>query len=260
MSDNTAVLFERLGEHVARVTINRESAGNSVNGEVAAGMDAAVKATESDDDIWAVVLTGAGSRVFCAGADLKEISAGRADQLMTPDGGFGGFVFARRTKPWIAAIEGAALAGGMEIALACELRVASENARFGLPEVKRGLMAAAGGLFRLPRALPQALAFELIATGDALDARRAHAHGLVSRLTAAGGAMDEALALARTICGNAPLAVRESLAVARAALVESDEDLIQRGWDGWARLTKTEDFHEGPRAFVEKRAPRWQGK
>ena len=255
-----AVLVEYPIPHVAVIRLNREQAGNAVNGEVAQSLDRAVKATEADPGIWVTVLTGTGTKAFCAGADLKEIAAGRADQLVTKDGGFAGFVFQKRTKPCIAAVDAPALAGGCELALACDLIVASEAARFALPEVKRGLVAAAGGLYRLPRALPRALAIELIITGDPIDAATAHAHGLVNRLVAPGTALAKALELAAAICVNAPLAVRESLAIARDAY-ELDEDALKKAsFDAWNRVLASEDSKEGPRAFIEKRAPRWQGR
>ena len=189
--EQAAVLFERAGAHVALVTINRPAARNAVNGAVAQGMEAAVRETEADPAIRAVVLTGAGDAAFCAGADLKEVSAGGGAALWTEGGGFAGFVFAPRTKLWIAAVNGAALAGGTEIALACDLVVAAESASFGLPEVKRGLIAAAGGLYRLPRALPRAIALELIATGGRIDARRAASvrHGQPPRPGGGGGTL-----------------------------------------------------------------------
>ena len=175
MSDPTtgdeAVLFEpAAAPRVALVTINRPEARNAVNGAVAKGLEAAVERAESDGDTWAVVLTGAGPHAFCAGADLKEVSAGRVSDLATEKGGFAGFVRAPRTKPWIAAAQGHALAGGLELLLACDLAVAAEGATFGLPEVKRSLVAAAGGVFRLPRALPKAVALRMIATGEPISA------------------------------------------------------------------------------------------
>jgi enoyl-CoA hydratase/carnithine racemase len=257
MSD--AVLIERAADHVMRVTINRPDARNAVNGDVAQGLEAAVKQTEGDPDIWVAILTGAGDKAFCAGADLKAVSSGTAGGLSTPGGGFAGFVHQPRTKPWIAAVNGFALAGGTEIALACDMIVAIETAAFGLPEVKRGLVAGAGGLYRLPRALPKALAIELIVTGAHFDARRAFAHGLVNRLVPADRLMSEALKLAAAIVENAPIAVRESLAVARQAFDLSDAELKAVSADASRRNAQTQDYKEGPRAFVEKRAPRWSG-
>lgn len=253
------VLVERVGAHVAVVTLNRPEARNAVDSGFARALAQAVAATEADDAVRAVVLAGAGP-VFCAGADLKVISAGGADDLWTETGGFAGFVHAAREKPWIAAVDGPALAGGCEIALACELIVAGESASFGLPEVTRGLVAAAGGLYRLPRALPKAIALELILTGARLEAARAHALGLVNRLTASGSARDEAVALATVIAGNAPLAVRESLAVARLAPDSDEAGLRAASAAARARVQASEDYREGPRAFVEKRPPRWSGR
>ena len=147
------ILVDQPIPHVATVTINRPDARNAINGAVARALEEAVIDTEADDEIRCVVLTGAGDRAFCAGADLKEISAGRIGDLVTRQGGFAGFVRAGRKKPWIAAVNGVALAGGTEIVLACDMSVVSEDATFGLPEVKRGLAALASGLYRLPRAL-----------------------------------------------------------------------------------------------------------
>jgi enoyl-CoA hydratase len=254
------VTLERLPEHVALVTLNRPEARNAVNAGLAAAFETIIDETERDADIWAVVLTAKGAGVFCAGADLKEVAAGRGADLFTARGGFAGFVYAERTKPWIAAVSGKALAGGFEIVLACDLVVASEDAAFGLPEVSRGLIAAAGGLVRLPRALPRSLALELVMTGDPLDARRAEQHGLVNRIAPAERVVADALALACRITRNAPVAVRESLQLARRApeLAESDARVATKA--ARDRVVLTEDYREGPRAFVEKRAPRWTGR
>lgn len=255
-----AVTLEMAAPHVALVTIQRPAARNSVNGAVAAGLDRCVKVIEADDDIWAAVLTGAGGVAFCAGADLKEVSAGRMDTLYTPDGAFAGFVKHPRRKLWIAAVEGFAMAGGCEIALACDLIVASEPSVFSLPEVTRGLIAAAGGVYRIVRALPRAIALELIATGDRLPAQRAATLGLINRVTPPGQALTEAVSLASRICANAPIAVRESLQVARRAYDLDDDTLFAMGLAAQERVMKTEDFAEGPRAFIEKRPAVWKGR
>ena len=254
-----SVTLEMAGAHVALVTIQRPEARNAVNGAVATGLDRIVKHIEKDSNIWVAVLTGAGGAAFCAGADLKEVSAGRMDDLYTPDGAFAGFVKHPRDKLWIAAVEGFALAGGFEIALACDLIVASEAAVFSLPEVTRGMVAAAGGVYRAVRALPRSIAIELIVTGDRLPSARAAALGLVNRLAPAGGALAHAMALAERICANAPIAVRESLKVARLAYDLDDDSLFALGLAAQERVQQTKDFTEGPLAFIEKRPAVWKG-
>ena len=252
------VEFEVKGR-VGIITINRPEARNAVNGEVAAGIEAAIDRIEEDDEIWVGVIAGEGT-VFCAGADLKAIATGQAAALQTERGGFAGIARRQREKPIIAAVDGPALAGGCEIVLSCDLVVASTNAAFGIPEVKRSLIAAAGGLFRLPRALPRAVAMELALTGDPIDAERAHALGLVNQLVGPGEAVGGALALAERICANAPLAVRESRKVVLAAATEDDDTLWRITNAGFATVATSEDFAEGPRAFIEKRAPQWKGR
>lgn len=260
MEPENPVLLHYPLPHVALVTLNRPTVHNAVNGALARGLEDAVRITEQNDDIRAVVLTGAGGRSFCAGADLKEIAEGRIRELVTREGGFAGIVRASRQKPWIAAVIGNALAGGTEIALSCDMIVASDNARFGLPEVKRGLAAVAGGLHRLTRALPPALAIEAIATGDPIDAARAGSFGMVNHVLPADQVLPAALDLAGRIAANAPVAVRESLAIARTAFDAPADTLFTQAADAGKRLAATEDYREGPRAFLEKRAPRWLGR
>jgi enoyl-CoA hydratase len=198
--------------------------------------------------------------VFSAGADLKAIASGQAADLQTKRGGFGGIAARQRTKPLIAAVDGPALAGGTEIVLSCDLVVASTNARFGIPEVKRSLVAAAGGLFRLPRALPRNIAMELALTGDPIDAERAHHFGLVNELVEPGKALEAALALAERVTVNAPIAVRESRRVLLDGMLADDDTAWKITFDAMAKAMATEDFAEGPRAFIEKRAPEWKGR
>ena len=245
--------------HIAVLTINRPEARNAVNDVVASGMEAALDQMEADDQIWVGVLAGNGS-VFSAGADLKAIASGKAGGLVTKRGGFAGLVARDRTKPLIAAVDGPALAGGTEIVLACDLVVASSAARFGVPEVKRSLVAAAGALFRLPQKLPANIAAEALLTGDPISAERAHHFGLVNELCEPGTALDTAIALAERIATNAPLAVQESLAAMRSTQGVDDETAFRMSSEAMARLASTEDFAEGPLAFIEKREPQWKGR
>jgi enoyl-CoA hydratase len=244
---------------VAVLTLNRPEARNAVNGDVAQGMEDAIDRLEDDDEAWVAILTHNGP-VFSAGADLKAINAGQVGQLQTKRGGFAGFVQRERTKPVIAAVDGPAFAGGCEIALACDLIVASTQAKFGLPEVKRSLAAAAGGLFRLPRILPRPVALEMIMTGDPIDAERAYHFGLVNDLCEPGQALERAHTLAARIVANAPLAVRKSREISLAAVDADDEVGWKLSAEAMVDLSQTEDFWEGPKAFIEKRDPVWKGK
>ncbi len=249
--------------NVAIITINRPDARNAVNTAVARGLEDAVDKLEADDEVWIGILTGARTEkgfIFCAGADLKQMSVDPAG-MMTERGGFAGFVKRERMKPIIAAVDGPALAGGTEIVLACDLVVASRRAVFGVPEVKRSLIAAAGALFRLPRKLPRNIAMELALTGR-LDfpAERAHHFGLVNVLCEEGQALAAARTLAAQIAENAPLAVRESRRVMLASTDEPDETGWRMSAEGMGKMFGTEDFQEGLAAFVQKRAPKWKGR
>ena len=254
------VRVRREGEHVAIVTLNRPKARNAVSSALALGLDRAVKAVEADASVRVVILTGSGT-AFCAGADLKEMAAGGAPTTRsTPDGGFAGFVFAPRRKLWIAAVNGPAVAGGFEIMLACDFAIASSAAVFGLPEVQRGLSAAAGGIFRLPRRVPRGVALEMIATGDPIDARRAEQLGLVNRVVEPQRLLPQAIALAARVAANAPLAVEWSLKVARHAADHDEAELRRQAQEVIGVIHASDDAKEGPRAFAERRAPQWKGR
>ena len=243
---------------VALITINRPDARNAVNGDVATGMEAAIDRLEDDPEVWVGVVTGEGP-VFSAGADLKTVASGRAAEITTARGGFAGITERERVKPLIAAVNGPALAGGCEIVLSCDMVVAVRSAVFGVPEVKRALVAGAGGLFRLPRLVGRNVGMELVLTGEPLDAERAYQLGLVNRLVD-GDVVEAALDLGARIAVNAPLAVQASRAVVAKADTADDETLWKMSHAALGRMFQTEDFQEGPRAFIEKRPPVWKGR
>ena len=256
MSDEPAVLSERR-ERVLLITINRPEQRNAVNAAVAAGIAAALDELDADPDLSVGVLTGAG-KGFCAGMDLKAFLAG--ERPHTEERGFAGIVQRPADKPLIAAVEGFAVAGGLEVALACDLIVASRGARLGVPEVKRSLVAAGGALLRLPRTLPRNLAMELALTGDPIDAERAYELGLVNRLAEPGEALAAALELADAIAVNGPLA----LAATKRVMVESadwsDSEFFERQSEIIDPVMRSEDAREGATAFAEKRPPVWKGR
>lgn len=238
------------------VRLDREGKRNAIDAEITAGIDAALGELESDDLLRVGVITG-GESVFSAGTDLRVTDRSR---LRTDSGGEYGIIRRRRTKPLIAAVEGAALGGGMEIVLSCDLVVASSTARLGLPEVSRGVIAACGGLFRAGRSLPLQVANELLLLGEPIGAERAHQLGFVNRVTEPGGALAEAMRLAERIARNAPVAVRESLLAARASAGIDDDVGWQTSDAAVAIVAASEDASEGPRAFFEGREPRWSGR
>ncbi|MBT2655948.1 crotonase/enoyl-CoA hydratase family protein [Bacillus sp. ISL-18] len=257
------VLYEKRGR-IAIITINRPEAMNAVDAEVWEGIRTALEDYAEDSNLWCAIITGAGDRAFCAGADLKAVAKGES---IFPEGGekwgFAGIAQHYINKPIIAAVNGFALGGGTEIALACDLIVASEKAAFGLPEVKRGIIAGAGGLLRLPRQLPLKVAMELILTGKSMSPQEASGWGLVNRVVPHAQLLEKAIELADEIIVNAPVAVSAS------------KDIVYRGLDvpldhpskAWeinqeytSRVMESQDSKEGPRAFAEKRKPEWAGR
>lgn len=257
-----AVLTERRG-NVMLITINRPDARNAVNSAVSTAVGDALQQAHDDSEVRAVVITGAGES-FCAGADLKAIA--RRENLFHPEHaewGFAGYVQHYIDKPTIAAVNGTALGGGTELALASDLVVAEERAKFGLPEVKRGLIAAAGGVFRIVDHLPRKVAMELLFTGEPMSSADALKWGLINRVVPDGTAVEAALELAERITCNAPLAVWASKRVAMGV----DDGVITGDEAGWSRtqreimtVIRSEDAKEGPLAFAEKRQPVWKAK
>jgi enoyl-CoA hydratase/carnithine racemase len=239
------------------ITIDRPQARNSVNAAVAALLAKALDELEADPGLRAGVLTGAGG-TFCAGMDLKAALRGESPNI--PGRGFGGVAEVERTKPLIAAVEGWAVGGGFELALACDLIVAAEEAYFGLPEVKRGLIAAGGGVIRLPKRIPYHLAMEFLLTGEPVSGRRAGELGLANRVVPTGQAESEALKLAEQLAANAPLALAAVKAVTRAAEGVPEADAFAAQRTVMDKLMATADVREGMTAFAERRIPQWTGR
>lgn len=246
-----------LADGILTVTLNRPAARNAVNRAVAVGVADAMKRLDEDGAIHAAIITGAGG-TFCSGMDLKAFVSGELP--IVPGRGFAGIAEAPPQKPLIAAVEGFALAGGFEIAITCDLIVAAEDAKFGIPEVKRGLAAGAGGLVRLPRQIPRRVAMELAITGEFITAQRAYELGLVNRVVPSGQALAAATALARTIAANGPLAVRASKQVIEQSQDWPHGGAIARQQPFLDAVFRSADAIEGARAFAEKRAPVWKGK
>jgi enoyl-CoA hydratase len=242
---------------IARLTLSRPDKRNAVSPEMAAALEAALDELEGNPELRVGVLSGAGDKAFCAGADLSYIARGEGARLSTPRGGFAGLVRYPRRKPLIAAVHGFALAGGFEIALACDLIVAERSAQFGLPEVTRGLVANGGGLLRLASALPRARALDLILTGRRLDAAEAAELGLVSRVVEDGEALSAALSLAATIAGHPAAAVQESLFLASAAASPPPAELWALCAEIAGRLRGADDAIEGATAFLDRREASW---
>jgi crotonobetainyl-CoA hydratase len=252
---------ERHG-NVMVITINRPEARNAVNGAVSTAVGDALAQAHNDAEVRAVVITGAGDKSFCAGADLKAIS--RGENLAHPEHGewgFAGYAHHFIDKPTIAAVNGTALGGGTELALASDLVVAEQRAKFGLPEVKRGLIAGAGGVFRIVEQLPRKVALEVVFTGEPISAADAAKWGLINQVVPDGAVLEAALTLAERITVNAPLSVQASKRIAYGAdydgVITDEEPRWARTQREFGAVMKSEDAHEGPLAFAEKRQPVW---
>ena len=248
-----SVVTERR-ERILIVKLDREAKRNALDASITQGLDAALNELEDDPELWCGILTG-GTKFFSAGADL---AAGPGEP--TPRGGIVGIISRQRSKPLIAAVEGFALGGGMELVLCCDLVVAARTATFGLPEPKRGLMPDFGGAFRVTRMLPPNVAREMLLTAESITAERAERPGFVNLLTEPGGALGGAIAMAEKICANAPLAVREALAIANREVAGDEEPIWERSHAAHARLLASEDVREGITAFFERRPPTWRGR
>ena len=250
------VLRERRG-HVEILTINRPEARNAINLATALALSDALDDCETNDDIWVVVLTAADNKAFSAGMDLKAFATG---EFPITEKGFGGLTKRDFPKPLIAAVNGSALAGGFELMISCDMVIAADHAKFGIPEDQRGLVAGAGGLIRLPKLVPLAVAFEMALTADPIDAARAYELGLVNHVVPSEQVLDTAVALAERIAKNAPLAVRTSKSVMKQALELNEADAWVVNDEAFGMIGRSGDALEGAVAFAEKRAPNWQGK
>jgi enoyl-CoA hydratase len=254
MSDEVLTSAE---DGILVVTLNRPESRNAANKALAEGVVAAMDELDSNDELRVAILTGAGG-TFCSGMDLKAFVTGETPHI--PGRGFAGLTESSPSKPLIAAVEGYALAGGLELAISCDLIVAAENAKFGVPEVKRGLAAAAGGLVKLPRQIPSRVAMELALTGDFISAQRAYELGLINAVVPAGTALDAAKELAAKIAANGPLAVAKSKQVVMEQSDWSQGEMFSKQSDIVMPVFTSEDAIEGATAFAEKRAPNWKGK
>ncbi|MGY3495198.1 crotonase/enoyl-CoA hydratase family protein [Bradyrhizobium sp. USDA 4502] len=255
MSEETPVLTEVRGP-ILIITLNRPEAKNAANLALSKGVAAAIDRLDADDSLSVGIITGAGG-TFCSGMDLKGFLKGERPSIAGR--GFAGLTEAPPKKPLIAAVDGYALAGGMEIALSCDMIVANRNAKFGIPEVKRGLAAAAGGLIRMPRQMPFRVAMEFALTGEFFGAERAHQLGIINRVTD-GPALDAALELAAAIGANGPLAVKASKQVIVESRLWPEDEMWKRQQEIVGPVFVSEDAREGAAAFAEKRAPNWKGK
>lgn len=256
---STEKVLTELKDGVLILTINRNERRNAIDAETSAAMEEILNDAEKNPEVRVIILTGAGEKSFCAGEDLAAFDeAGECQTIMAH--GFGGMTERVSAKPIICAANGTAVAGGLEIALACDIIVAAEHARFGLSEVKVGLLATSGGLIRLSRDIPRKVAMEMCLTGTLISAERAREIGLINYVVPADQVMDKALELAHTIAANAPISLKltkELFHVSPQISIEDAQRFCNRCWD---YVEKTEDAKEGPQAFLEKRKPDWRGR
>jgi enoyl-CoA hydratase len=250
------LLRERRG-HVELLTINRPEARNAINRATALALSDALDDCETDDDVWVVILTGSDTKAFSAGMDLKAFATG---EFPITEKGFGGLTQRDFPKPLIAAVNGSALAGGFELMISCDMVVAGDHAKFGIPEAQRGLIAGGGGLIRLAKLIPRAVAYEMALTADPIDAQRAYELGLVNRVVPSDQVLDSAFALAERIAQNAPLAVRTSKRVMHDSLEMTEAAAWDLNNESFGFIGKSADALEGAIAFAEKRPPNWQGR
>ncbi len=250
------ILRERRG-HIDILTINRPEARNAMNRAAAVALSTFLDEAEEDPEVWVVVLTGAEDKAFSAGMDLKAFATG---EFPITDKGFGGLTQRSFSKPLIAAVNGSALAGGFEMMLSCDMVVAADHAKFGIPEAKRGLIAGAGGLIRLPKRVPMAIALEMALTGEPIDATRAAELGLVNKVVPGDQVLPAAITLAEAIAANAPLAVRRSKEIMKQAAEIPEADAWPINNAAFGEIGASSDAIEGAVAFAEKRLPNWQGK
>ncbi|MCK9541659.1 MAG: enoyl-CoA hydratase-related protein [Novosphingobium sp.] len=245
---------------IAVITLDRPQARNAITAAMREAMEVCVADVERDADIRVAVLTSSSPGAFCVGADIKEIAAGNGPALISAEAGFFSFVRANRSKPWIAAVGGYAVGGGLEIALACDIMVVGEGAILMLPEAQQGMLAGAGGAFRLARLLPPSLALEVLLAGRRLSGAEAVQHGIASTMAPDDGVTRAALALAEKIIAAAPIPVEETLKLSRLAREKDEAELWTLSTSATRRIMASEDVKEGTRAFLEKRKPRWTGR